>query len=169
MDNMKNKTLYRSRIQPKKQEGMVLIVALIMLLLITFLGVSAVNRSGISTQVSGNSMYSMLVYQGAESTLARSVSNEDLSNLAAAILVRPVDYAVPVLYLPDETVTGGGTINSSATIAYQGRYGCPISSNVATSTLFDCQIYDIDARSKLKSTGAKGRHIEGKAILSPTP
>lgn len=167
MNNLKKDTFLIKN--PKKEQGMVLIVALIMLLLVTILGVSAVNRSGISTQVSGNSMYSMLVYQGAESTLARSVSNEDLSNLAAAILARPAEYSVPVLYLPDETVTGGGTVTSTATISYQGRYDCPISSGVATSTLFDCQIYDIDARSKLKSTGAKGHHVEGKAILSPSP
>ena len=69
---------------PKKQQGVVLIVALIMLLVITILGVSAVSRASIGTQVAGNSMYTMMVYQGAESAIARSMTGGAEINIKKA-------------------------------------------------------------------------------------
>ena len=65
----------------KKQVGATLLMAIIFLLLITIVGVSSVSSTLIKTQVAGNSIFSMLVYQGAESTLAKSVSNKEKATL----------------------------------------------------------------------------------------
>ena len=57
-------SLKNNNIPKNRQQGVALVMALIMLLVITILGVSAVRMSSLDTQVAGNSMYSSLVFQG---------------------------------------------------------------------------------------------------------
>jgi len=153
-------------INKNKQQGAVLFVAIILLLVITIIGVSAVNSSGIKTQVAGNSMFSMLVYQGAESALARTASNSDLSNLKSALASSTSRITVPTAYLPAENIAAGGTLTSTADVEYLGLYDCP-STGSALSTLMKCKIFDIDALSRLRATNAKDRHIKGLGVVSP--
>ena len=49
------------RLSIKKQQGVVLIWALAILLVLTILGVSSVNKANIGTKIAGNSMASMMV------------------------------------------------------------------------------------------------------------
>ena len=153
-------------VNQKKQSGAVLLIAIILLLVITIIGVSAVNSSGIKTQVAGNSMFSMLVYQGAESTLAKTASNKDITNLASALAATPPTITVPATYLPAEYVSAGGTLSSTSKVDYLGLFECP-TSGMATSTLMKCKIFSIDATTRLQATNAKDRHVKGVGIVSP--
>lgn len=152
----------------KKQQGAVLLISIIFLLVITILGVTAVNSSNTKTQVAGNSMFSMLVYQGAESALEKSASNADLSAIEDTIAADPSPYMVPAAYLPDEKVASGGTLTSSSKMTFQGISSCPFSSGLATSTKFECVYLQIDAQSRLISTNARERHIKGIALTVKT-
>lgn len=149
---------------PKKQQGMVLVVALIMLLLITILGVSAVNRSGISTQVAGNSMFSMLVYQGAESALAKSVAGGAEINIKQASKLRPNSQTVK---LAAEKIQKGGSITLQSTVTYITDIKCPVINGIAYSSTVVCEVYQTDAQARLQSTSARARHMEGRAIPKP--
>ncbi len=160
--------------QYRKQKGAVMIVAIVFLLVITILGVSAVNSSIMKTQIAGNSIYTMLVYHGAESALSKSVSDTDLRNLRDAIdPTKSVPFPVDSTELPDEEIISGGTLSSSAAITYIGKNeGCPETSGLAASTGvgdagFDCYFFKIDATSRIISTNAKDQHIKGVAIFSP--
>ena len=154
-------------INQHKQKGTVLFVAIIFLLLLTIIGVSTVKTSLNQTQVAGNSMFSVLVYQGAESTLARTASDKDLTNLAQALAIKPNTYQVPANYIPPETITKGGKLVSSSGVTFQGIFDCPTSSGLATSTIMKCQIYRIEASSQIVATNARDKHIKGTAIISP--
>lgn len=148
-------------INHKKQQGAVLFVAIILLLVITIIGVSAVNSAGIKTQVAGNSMFSMLVYQGAESTLAKSQDMYYINKArAASLLVVPTTYSVPAADLPPENIAAGGTLISTSEISFLEVSDCSVSS-VATSATMPCQKYLIDAESQLKLTNARDRHLQG--------
>ncbi len=149
----------------KKQQGAVLLIGIILLLVITIIGVSAVSVSNIKTQVSGNGMFMMLTYQGAESALVKSLSGGSEINLKnAANLGIGVPYTVPNSFFtePSEIVSGGVTLSQKATVTNLGVYPCPVT-NVANG-VSNCYIFETDAQAHLVSTGARARHIEGRAI-----
>lgn len=153
---------------PVKQQGIALVMSLIMLLVITILGVSAVKMSHLDTQVAGNSIFSALVFQGAESALGKSASDSDLSNVDASALDRTVVLDVPAAYFnPAETVTGGAILNSQATIQFDGILDAPVINGVANSTEFKFQVFRISATSNLSTTAARDTHTEGRAVQIP--
>ena len=161
-------SLKNINITKHRQRGVALVMAMIMLLLITILGVSAVRMSGINTQVAGNSMYASLVFQGAESALGRSVSSKDWSviELAAAdALSAAVD--VPVTYFDAEQVMGNGTLDSSGTVQFEGILNGPVINGVANSTEFDYQVFRVTGTSRLVATAARDLHTEGRAAQIP--
>ncbi len=165
-NNQATRTIQASIKVPKKQQGVVLIVALIMLLVITIIGVSAVKRSSIGTQVAGNSMYTMLVYQGAESAIARSMTGEAQQNIRDAAIASPLNIDAQ---LPAEVVTGGGSMVSRGTVSSIGEFDCPIVSGMASSSSIKCDMYEVDIQTNLAATAANANHVEGRAIYLPSP
>ena len=152
-----------------KQQGVVMMVSLIMLLLITILGVSAVHISQDKTQIAGNSIYSMLVYQGAESALARTAtvsSEKQIIDAIATITLSNPTYNVPSEILADTAETINDTsisMTSSARITpIRGTIPCPIS-NSATSSAYICRAVEIRAITKLSGTGARAQHTEARS------
>ena len=148
-----------------RQQGVVLIIALVFLLLISILGISAMKLTNNNTKIAGNSMYGMLVYQGAESTLAHSVSLGAEKFLIDAILSDDTVFNVPseVLNSSGQTVNGTSlSMKSSATITpIPGVLPCPVS-NSATSSVFKCRAVEITAQTRLPGTGALATHTEAR-------
>lgn len=155
----------------KRQQGVVLLWALAILLVLTLLSISSVKVSNINTQVAGNSMASMMVFQGVESTLSRTVNTNYIHQ--AAINTPGRNKAVPAADLPNEAVSGG-SLSSKASVAYVGYSPCPAVNGVAMSTNaspsaggITCQIYQVDAESRLRGTGARAKHRLGVAKIVP--
>ena len=144
-----------------KQQGIALLMSLIMLLLITVIGVSAVRMSLDDTNIAGNSIYSSLVFQGAESSLNRSAG---LFNIKVSAENRNITVSNS---FNDENVVGGGTLNSTGKIKFEGILNGPQINGVANSSDFNYQVFQISAESKLKATSAKAIHTEGRAIKTP--
>jgi len=172
MKNIKNEIMMKNNqtiiTGPKKQQGVVLIVALIMLLAITIIGVSVVKRSSMGTQVAGNSMYSMLVYQGAESGIARSMTGGAEKNIKMAAESSPSPYDIST-QLPDEKVTSGRTMVSNGTVTSIGKFDCPIVSGMANSTSMKCYVYEVNVDTNLAATAANATHTEARASVSAAP
>lgn len=155
------------QVKHKKQQGAVLFIAMIMLLVITIVGVTAVNSAGIKTQVAGNSMFSMLVYQGAESALAKS---SDLSNLFSSMPFKNNPMDIPVSLFPAENITAGATLNSKGTVTYEGdRRLCPVTGGLPSSDKFTCHIYRVRVESRIQATNARDIHIKGIAMKDSNP
>ena len=144
----------------KQQQGVVLIWALAILLVLTILGVSSVQKAHLGTKIAGNSMASMMVFQGAESALGK-ISNNNYIN-QASLLPSTQKYKVPDADLPDEGVSGG-KISSSGTVNMEPG-PCPVTNNANTTTT-SCLIYQLEVESRLRGTGAKADHIQGVAII----
>jgi len=148
----------------KKQQGAVLFIAIGLLLIITIVGISSVSISGMKTQIAGNSMFTMLTYQGAESALAKSLSGgAKLSMTKAAELGVGVPYDVPnAVFTPAEVVSGGVTLSQEATVTKLDiLIQCPPSALANSAGL--CYIFETNAQARLNSTGAKASHAEGWA------
>ncbi len=68
---------------PKKQAGLVLVLALVMLTVLTLIGVSAMSRSTLEMKVAGNMQQHNVAFQAAQSRLAFAGSNHPAN---------PIDY-----------------------------------------------------------------------------
>lgn len=151
----------------KQQQGMALVISMILLLLITLLGVSAARMSTNDVQVAGNSIISGLVYQGTESALGKVASDQDLFNvrLASANLGVPngVDAAH---YFPAETVTGGVALNQEATITLENNNVKNLPFPFPNSSLFTYKVFRTTATSSLRLTSARATHTEGRALAN---
>jgi len=144
---------------PSRQQGVALVMSLIMLLLITIIGVSAVRMTSIDTQMAGNSIYSILVFQGAESGLGKS---KDFYNIEQAARDGSID--VDESYFNEEKVSGGAALITKASLAYQSDLESPPYSNQANSSTFEYKLIQVIAQSELASTSAKDIHTEGVAV-----
>ncbi len=152
-----------------KQQGAVLIVAVVFLLIITIIGLSAIKMSGIDTQISGNSVTSMLTYQGVESALGKTVpDNQTMFNINEADNKFPNAHTVVVAdFFQPEEVSGGAMLTSTATIQVEDRgIDCPKNAP-ASSTNYGCNVFRIDATTKLTGTGAKSSHTIGLVDHAP--
>jgi len=148
----------------KKQQGAVLFVAIALLLIITIVGVSTVSITGIKTQVAGNSMFTMLTYQGAESALLKSLTGGVEKSMREASkngINNP--YSIPAaVFQPGEAVSSSGvTLSQEATVTSLGMGPCPIS-NIANGS-GKCLLFETRAQARLNSTGARALHVEGRA------
>ena len=150
---------------PKQQQGAVLFIAIALLLVITIVGVSTVSISGIKTQVAGNSMFTMLTYQGAESALAKSlIGGVEKSMKKASELGQGNPYSIPgtVFNSPSETVSSSGvTLTQEATVTSLGMGPCPIT--MVANGVGNCLLFETKAKARLDSTGARAFHVEGRA------
>jgi len=147
----------------KKQQGVVLLWALAILLVLTLLGISSMKKANMGTRIAGNSMASMMVFQGAESALGRLSNVKDIFETAK--LGAGNKYTVPQADLPNEPVSGGN-IKSKGTIMYLDSGACP-STNIANSSSAKCHIYEIEVESRLQGTGARTEHVLG--VAKPIP
>lgn len=148
----------------KQQRGAVLLIGIILLLVITIIGVSAVSMSSIKTQVAGNSMFTMLTYQGAESALVKSLSPGSEKSMKEAMKKGiGVSYQLPSNYFTtsSESVSGGATLSQRSSVTALGSLPCPLT-EVAYG-VGNCYIFETDAQARLVATGARARHIEGRS------
>ena len=146
----------------QKQQGVVLMWALAILLVLTVLGISSVKKANMGTKIAGNSMASMMVFQGAESALGK-ISNNNFINEAS--LLPPGDtYIIPTAVLPEEAVSGGN-VKSSGAVMFMNPGPCPVTA-YAISTTATCHIYQLEVESRLRGTGARTEHVQGVAIIA---
>lgn len=146
-----------------KQQGAVLIWSVVILMILTMVGISAVKMSGIGTQITGNSIFSMLVFQGAESSLGKTTKIYYIKEAIEKKPIKKID--VPALDLPDENASKG-KLKSQVSVAWKSYQGCPISSS-AYSSIQKCHYFDVEARTVLSGTGARANHILGVAKPGP--
>ena len=146
-----------------KQQGAALIWSVVILMILTMVGISAVKMSGISTQLTGNSIFSMLVFQGAESSLGKTTKIYYIKKAIEETPVKQID--VPASDLPDESASKG-VLKSKVNVAWKNYQGCPINSS-AYSSVQKCHYFDVEAQTVLSGTGARANHTLGVAKPGP--
>ncbi|MCK5896667.1 MAG: hypothetical protein KAG20_07665 [Cocleimonas sp.] len=153
-----------------KQQGSVLIWSIIILLILTMIGLSAVKTAGIGSQITGNSLFSMLVFQGAESALAKTANIHYTTMAENNVPTRVID--VPSLDLPDESASNG-SLRSTVNIAWGGYRKCPITSFAVSMSVSKraggvaCQHFDVAVQTALRGTGARTNHTLGVVRYGP--
>ena len=81
---------------PKKQVGVVLVMALVMLTVLTLIGIASMSSSTLEMKVAGNMQQHNVAFQAAQSRLAFAAAKDD-SN--------PIDYLIAAVggVIPDQT------------------------------------------------------------------
>ena len=139
---------------------MTLLIGLIFLLIISVLNVAMIKSTSINTQIAGNSIFKMLAFQGAESSLAKATRLKHIDKLNTANIA----YKLSELELPEEKLSGGGMVISNATLNYNGTDTCPML--IGMSTKLTCAFTSINVESNVASTNARANHIKGIVLLN---
>jgi len=148
-----------------KQQGATLITALMMLLVLTILGISAVKMTTLNILVAGNEQQKMMLFQTAETDLVNMTTPVKLyTPLVDKLFDQDTgEYLVPnpTNPLSAETITDTGKI-----------YSCEGISGLAVSLGPDmppCQMYDFQIRARAANRGARDTHHRGAGKEVPNP
>lgn len=157
-------------IQPTRfahQKGSVLLWGMVILLVMTVIGVAATRMAAVDTRIAGHQVFSMLTYQGAESTLQRSVDLFLMQQVADSATKEQTfgPYVDPV---------NGGEMTSESTMTMSEAVSCPPVEGIAMSMQMTpdaggvaCRIFRIDARAQLPGVAANSRHASGILRYAP--
>ena len=145
-----------------KQRGSVLLWGLVILLTLTVVGVAAARMGITDTRITNNQMFSMMTYQGAESTLERVTTLFNIDQTVSATAKRESwDFI-------DTVNDNSGTMNSKGTISMGGPMMCTAQNGYAMTVEMNpdlggisCRLFLIDARANLAGTGAVSEHAQG--------
>jgi Tfp pilus assembly protein PilX len=142
----------------KKQQGLVLIWAVVFLIVITILGLSAIRMSGIDTQIAGNSMNVMMADQTADLVLA---------DASQEYFIQKVPKGVGSSYtLQAGELATVANAKTASVIQYETDHGkCP--DNIATTSKMGCFVFRIEADARLNGTNVHSKHIMGWSEVSP--
>lgn len=148
-------------ISPKNQQGVSLLITLIMLLVISMIGVSAVRMSSQDLMIASNEQQQMLVSQASESSRREVVSFYNL-----------------FLWLEDGTIPASrthtlesGEIKTTIALTQGIDYPCLGQAGGAMSLgvgMNKCRAYNFQVKSRLQGTGAIAERYksEGKELPS---
>lgn len=142
---MNNTKKYRT------QAGMTLVTSLMMLLVMTILGVTAIRLSSVDLLIANNYQHQLSVYQAAKSA---NSTNSNLYNLYTWITVKqdPADIS------EKEVVSKTGVADLD--IQYPCRGRGDLASSIGPNAP-PCNLYMFSIDSRIKGTGAKDTHYQG--------
>lgn len=146
------------KISKKNQSGITLITSLMMLLVMTILGVTAVKISSVDLLVAHNYQQQLSVYQEAETKIRKEVSFYRLHN-----------WMMEDQQPPDTTKN---TLVSKAEVADLKReYPCKGRSSLANSlgpNSPQCKLFLFSIDADMKGSGAKEKHFQGAGKQFPS-
>lgn len=133
------------------QSGMTLVTSLMMLLVMTILGVTAIRLSSVDLLIANNYQQQLSVYQAAKSA---NSANSNLYNLYHWI----TDKENP------SDIEEGGTVATTLVQDLEMQYICRGRGGLANSigpNATPCKLYMFSVDSRIKGTGAKDTHYQG--------
>lgn len=164
---------------PRRQQGVVLIVSLVLLLVLTVLGIAAIQSTSLEERMAGNQRAHQLAFEAAEAALRQG--EQALNGLAS---LPPFDGSV-LGYYPNSTDASGNPLTAGAdwqnwnwtkSIAYTGALG--IGGNTGATASYYIEVYkyapgagqSLDASApvagqQLYAITARGVSPDGKSVV----
>jgi len=151
---------------PGRQTGMVLIMALLMLMVLTLIGVSSMSSSSLEMKIASNMQQRNIAFQAAQSRLAFAAS-QDTSN--------PLNYLINIPDLTDESTWPVQTCNppgcpdgadwvATADVKYSGC-GKGVGNSLEAGKGFSYRTFEIKATGE--TVTGSSRSVQVSAILYP--
>ncbi|MEK7989797.1 MAG: PilX N-terminal domain-containing pilus assembly protein [Thiotrichaceae bacterium] len=149
-----------------KEKGVVLIWSIVILLVLTLLGISAVKMSKTGTQIAGNTLFSMLVFQGAESAIGQA--NQMVNLNTAEEVAEDANPGNNVVTLANVVTDHKNGLRADVEIQKTAAQPLPCpASNFGFASNMSCNYYEIEASSTLRGKGASTNHVLGVAKVGP--
>jgi type IV pilus assembly protein PilX len=148
---------------PRRQHGAVLIVALILLLVTTFLGFSSMETSNLETRMATSREIKELVFQTAEAAIETAL--DDINFISAAYLASLAGSTPAIAsysYDWDDDLTGSAQAVFSTDAATQGYSQRKGASGIATF------YYEIRATAARTNTNITALHTQGVFVEGPS-
>lgn len=139
---------------------MTLVTSLMMLIVMTVLGITAMKLSAVDLIVAKNHQHQLTVYQAAESSLRKDVN-----------FFNWYQWMLDNTQHPGET-DNEGLVTDTQVVDLDRYYICKGRSGLASSIGSNsppCKLYMFSIDSRLQGTGAKDRHFQGAGKEVPTP
>jgi Tfp pilus assembly protein PilX len=168
---MKTQT-YQYLLVFKHQQGTVLLWGLVGLLVLAVLGITASRISTLGMHIVSNAMFDDFTYQGAESSLRRSVNLFVVTETAKQEATTHTDKVVGPY---NDAIGNGGQINSAGTVSMGTSMPCPpVMQGIANSTsastksgFISCRLFTINTNSRVPGTAAESQHMAGILKYAP--
>lgn len=145
----------------QQQQGSALLWGMVILIVLTMIGVAAARMTVTDNRIATNQMFSMMSYQGSESTLERVTT---LFHFDEAVEMADNQKS---WHFSDD-VANNGLVNSTGTISMAGNLMCTGQEGFAMSVEMNadaggiaCRLFTIDSRAHLAGTGARSVHAQG--------
>ncbi|WP_455205073.1 pilus assembly PilX family protein [Kaarinaea lacus] len=162
-----------------KQNGAALIVSLMILLVLTIIGVSALANTSLEERMAHNYQHATIAFQGAESAISRVINAGDAGGagqfdnpfydadndpLITALNAGLNDTSTVITANLDPNGHLANTaLNTSATVIYRNTGSCP---EMSMGEII-CFYFDIDATANIAATATQAKHVQGVARPAP--
>lgn len=153
-----------------KQQGVVLVIGLMMLLLMTIVGVSAMTSTTDTEQSTGNNQFSMISFQAAESAIQNVNTVPILNSSAASSATNYI--TVPQANNYDVDVSGNGAmlpVTGTGQVSYCGEDPAIIIGSALNlnSTTPKFHAHDVSGTGQINNIGARQQHLQRSSKPGP--
>lgn len=156
---------------PRKEEGAVMLVTMVMLLLVTLVTFAVMERSTLESQLATASEQKEITFQMAEGAISEATS--DLTNLGVALGAWLADAVSPSWPESDHSITGydGGERVVSASATAETRYlgnASTIGYSIRKGSAgLETYYYEAEAESTIANSSISDIHVQGVYVEAP--
>lgn len=157
-----------------KQQGVVLVIGLLMLLLITIVGVSAMSTTSSNERTTGNNQFATVSFQGAESGIKSMFSRPgveptimDTADLVNDKIITQINNFNVEL---DSTSTATISVQTTTLAEFCGadpmQMLTSLTSGTSDSGGFETLAFDVTGNSQVGGTGAQENHLRSGGLTN---
>ncbi|OOZ77988.1 hypothetical protein BOW50_06915 [Solemya velum gill symbiont] len=152
-----------NKIIHRKETGVALYVVLIMILITSMLGISAMQASIFETRVAANHQHKNLAFQAAENALMRALGTENLNDVIPASTT-PGAAKASSNFFSASHVTGQPATSANLTATYIEKATQDISGYQVDS---DILVYELEAEGRVDGTSSRAINKMGIGYIIP--
>ena len=165
----KQKIIIKTTPSYKKSQGAILVVSLILLLVMTLVGISAIDTSSLQSQMARNSLFAQSLYQASRSEIeAQYEKLKGLPYLESVMISNTAESdGNPTITMADsqvETYNANDPYQQTAAVTFTGDSTPPSGYSLG---LFVGKNFEVDALSQVAGTGSKSDQTQGLNYPAP--
>lgn len=164
---------FATHVTASRERGAVLIIGLMLLLVMTLIGVTAMQSTTLDEKISANTQYKMLTYQASETGLLQAWEHDDLGlrtfpiasvGSASVTLDASSTPALPVSSL--QTGVNGASAQISVVETFVGSEFNPIVPGYSLGAGHNGLYFDVDSTATIDGASARSTHRRGAVVIN---
>lgn len=156
---------------PSKQSGTILVVALVMLLIVTVIGISTIGSTSLEVQMAANAQFKNIVFQESEHAIEETVDNIPLLSSAYTASLASTDPSWPTVSITEPS-SNNLYVSSQSEVQFIG-FANPAGENAGSIRLgasgYSLYNYEIRGSAAINNSGASNTNVRGAYIIGAKP